>query len=123
MKNTHTARISHLYDYDPLVLLNLRRLPARVNYRGASALLNFESISIRTLVALGLLKPLGNPSSTEHKYFATRTLLRLSDDEKWLHDATSALMKHWAGKNARRGTSCAEASASQLQPQKSKRPE
>jgi hypothetical protein len=123
MKNLYTARISHLYDYEPLVLLNLRRLPGRVSVRGASALLNFEPVAIRKLTALGLLKPLGNPQSTEHKYFSSHTLLRLSDDEKWLDDATSALMKHWAGKNARRGTSRPAASASQLLPPKSRRPE
>jgi hypothetical protein len=123
MKNLYSSRISQVFDHDPLVLLNLRRLPARVGYRGAAALLNFEPISIRTLVALGLLKPLGNPSSTEHKYFATRTLLRLSDNEKWLNDATSALMKHWAGKNARRKTSRADANVIQLLPKKSRRPE
>jgi hypothetical protein len=123
MKNLHTARISHLYDYEPLVLLNLRRLPGRVSVRGASALLNFEPVAIRTLIALGLLKPLGNPQSTEHKYFSSHTLLRLSDDEKWLDEATRALMKHWASKNARRRTSRAAASAIQPLPLKSRRPE
>jgi hypothetical protein len=119
MKKQNSTRVSHSYDFDPLVLLNLRRLPARVSYRGAAALLNFEPIAIRTLVALGLLKPLGNPHSTEHKYFSSRTLLRLSDNEKWLNDATGALMKHWARKNARRGTSSTATSVIQLLPPKS----
>ena len=57
MKNLSTARISHLLDYDPLLLLNLRRLPGRVSVRGAAALLNFEPVAIRTLIALRLLKP------------------------------------------------------------------
>ena len=86
-------------------------------------MLNFEPVAIRTLVALGLLKPLGNPHSTEHKYFSTRALLKLSDNEKWLDDATSALMKHWAGKNARRKTSLAPANVVHLLPPKSRRPE
>jgi hypothetical protein len=123
MKNLHTARISHLYDYEPLVLLNLRRLPGRVSVRGASALLNFEPVAIRTLIALGLLKPLGNPQSTEHKYFSSHTLLRLSDDEKWLDEATRALMKHWASKNARRRTSRAPANVIAVLSSKSRRPE
>ena len=123
MKNLHTARISHLYDYEPLVLLNLRRLPGRVSVRGASALLNFEPVAIRALIALGLLKPLGNPQSTEHKYFSSSTLLRLSDDEKWLDEATRALMKHWASKNARRRTSRAPANFIAVLSSKSKRPE
>jgi hypothetical protein len=84
MKNLSTTRISHLYEYDPLVLLNLRRLPARVNVRGASALLNFEPVAIMMLVALGFLKPLGNPHGSKHKYFSSITLLGLSEDKKWL---------------------------------------
>jgi hypothetical protein len=123
MKNLYTARISHLYDYEPLVLLNLRRLPGRVSVRGASALLNFEPVAIRALIALGLLKPLGNPQSTEHKYFSSHTLLRLSDDEKWLDEATRALMKHWASKNARRRTSRAPANVIAVLSSKSRRPE
>ena len=123
MKNLYTARISHLYDYDPLVLLNLRRLPGRVSVRGASALLNFEPVAIRALIALGLLKPLGNPQSTEHKYFSSHTLLRLADDEKWLDEATRALMKHWASKNARRRTSRAPANVIAVLSSKSRRPE
>jgi hypothetical protein len=112
-----------LYDYEPLVLLNLRRLPGRVSVRGASALLNFEPVAIRALIALGLLKPLGNPQSTEHKYFSSHTLLRLSDDEKWLDEATRALMKHWASKNARRRTSRAPANVIAVLSSKSRRPE
>jgi hypothetical protein len=123
MKNLYTARISHLYDYDFLVLLNLRRLPGRVSVRGASALLNFEPVAIRTLIALGRLKPLGNPHSTEHKYFSSSTLLRLSDDEKWLDESTKALMKHWASKNARRGNSSAPANVIAILSSKSRKPE
>ena len=123
MKNLSTARISHLLDYDPLLLLNLRRLPGRVSVRGAAALLNFEPVAIRTLIALRLLKPLGNPRSNEHKYFSSSTLLRLSDDEKWLDEATKALMKHWANKNARRRTSRAPANVIAVFSSKSRRPE
>jgi hypothetical protein len=123
MNNPNSTRISHSYDNDPLVLLNLRRLPARVNYRGAAALLNFEPVAIRTLVALGLLEPLGNPQSTKHKYFSSITLLKLSEDEKWLDDATSALMNHWAQKNARRGTGSTVAGGIHLLPPKSSRSE
>ena len=123
MKNLSTARISHLLDYDPLLLLNLRRLPGRVSVRGAAALLNFEPVAIRTLIALRLLKPLGNPRSNEHKYFSSSTLLRLSDDEKWLDEATKALMKHWANKNARRCTNRAPANVIAVLSSKSRRPE
>jgi hypothetical protein len=54
------------------------------------------------LVELNYLKPLGNPKGSEHKYFSTRTLLKLADDEKWLSDATRTLSKYWAEQNGRR---------------------
>jgi len=93
-----------MYDNNPTTLLNLRRLPARVDYQGAAYLLNFEVVAIRALVELGFLKPLGNPKGMEHKYLASRTLLKLADDEKWLHDASRAVSKYWAEKNGRRKT-------------------
>jgi hypothetical protein len=91
-----------MYDHNPTTLLNLRRLPARVDYQGAAYLLNFEVVAIRALVELGFLKPLGNPKGMEHKYLASRTLLKLAEDEKWLHDASRAVSKYWAEKNGRR---------------------
>jgi hypothetical protein len=91
-----------MYDQNPVTLLNLRRLPARVDYHGAACLLNFEVVAMRALVELGYLKPLGSPKGTEHKYFASRTLLKLADDEKWLHNASRAVSKYWAEKNGRR---------------------
>ncbi len=93
-----------MYDNNPVTFLNLRRLPARVDYQGAAYLLNFEVVAIRALVELGYLKPLGNPKGMEHKYFASRTLLKLADDEKWLHEASRAVSKYWAEKNGRRKT-------------------
>jgi hypothetical protein len=93
-----------MYDHNPLTLLNLRRLPARIDYQGAAYLLNFEVVAIRALVELGFLKPLGSPKGMEHKYLASRTLLKLADDEKWLHDASRAVSKYWAEKNGRRKT-------------------
>ncbi len=93
-----------MYDNDPLSFLNLRHLPARVDYRGAAYLLNFEIVAIRALVELGYLKPLGNPKGMEHKYFASCALIKLAQDEKWLHDASRAVSKYWAEKNGRRKT-------------------
>jgi hypothetical protein len=94
-----------MYDNNPLTFLSLRRLPDRVDYHGAAYLLNFEVVAIRALVELGYLKPLGNPKGMEHKYFASRTLLKLAEDEKWLHEASRAVSRYWAEKNGHRKTS------------------
>jgi hypothetical protein len=77
-------------------------LPARVDYQGAAVLLNFEVASLRALVDMGFLKPAGNPKGHEHRYFCTKTILKLADDEKWICDATRAASKYWAGKNQKR---------------------
>lgn len=65
-------------DNNPLTFVNLRRLPARVDYQGAAYLLNFEVVAIRALVELGFLK-------------WPRT-------KKWLHCASRAVAKYWAKK-------------------------
>jgi hypothetical protein len=93
-----------MYDNNPLTLLNLHRLPARLDYQGAAVLLNFEVLAIKALVEIGQLKPLGNPHGNEHKYFSTQMLLRLAEDEKWLNEATRALKRHWAEKNGKKSS-------------------
>ncbi len=93
-----------MYDNNPITLLNLTRLPARVDYRGAGVLLHFEPVAIRALVELGYLKPAGNLKGSEHKYFCTKTIQNLANDEKWVNEATRAVSKYWAEKNGRRKT-------------------
>lgn len=90
-----------MYDNNPLTLLNLRRLPARIDYQGAAVLLHFEVGAVKALVEVGLLKPTGNLNGQEHKYFCTKTILKLADDEKWIHDATRAVSRYWANRNRR----------------------
>jgi hypothetical protein len=91
-----------MYDNNPITLLNLHRLPARVDYQGAGVLLHFEPVAIRALVELGLLKPVVNRKGSEHKYFCTKTILAFADNEKWVRDASRAVCDYWAMKNARR---------------------
>ena len=93
-----------MYDNNPLTLLKLHRLPARVDYRGAAVLLNFEVLAIKALVEIGQLKPLGNPQRHEHKYFSSQMVLRLAVDEKWLHEATRALKRYWAQRNGKKSS-------------------
>ena len=92
---------------NPITFLNLNRLPARVDYQGAGILLHFEFAAIKALVEMGYLKPAGNLKGLERKYLCTKTILKLADDEKWVNEATRAVSRYWAGKNARRkpGTS------------------
>jgi len=98
----HTSSQSPPNDSDKFAFLNLRVLPGKVDYRRAGYILDMEPVAIQKLVAIGLLKPLGNNAGTEHKYFPTQTILDCSRDPKWMDKAVKALQKHWAEKNGRR---------------------
>lgn len=83
-------------------LLNLARLPARLNMAQTAAYLGFKPHDIPILVARGLLKPLGRPTPNSEKYFARSKLVEAENNEDWLSRATSALAQHWKEKNARK---------------------
>jgi hypothetical protein len=83
-------------------LLNLRRLPARLNTAHTAACLGFKPHDIPVLVARGFLKPLGRPMPSSDKYFARARILERGEDEEWLSRATAALSQHWQNKNARK---------------------
>ena len=83
-------------------LLNLTRLPARLNVEQTAAYLGFRPHDLPILVARGLLKPLGRPAQNSEKYFARARLLEAENNEEWLSRATALLAQHWQDKNARR---------------------
>ena len=83
-------------------VLNLARLPARMNIVQVAACLGFKPHDLPILVARGLLKPLGRPAPSSEKYFSRKKVLGLEDDEEWLSRATEALSEHWQLKNARK---------------------
>lgn len=81
--------------------LSVIQLPARVGVEEAAWLLGFAPHDIPVLVSAGLLKPLGHPPASGTKFFATATLQKLRDDDKWLSRASDAIVRHWQKKNAR----------------------
>ncbi len=80
-------------------LLSLAILPARLNSLQAAHVLGFQHHDIRTLVAAGLLRPLGRPAPNSTKYFAAVELEQLRADVKWLARATDAVRDRWRHKN------------------------
>lgn len=78
--------------------------PARLNVEQTAWLLNCQPYDIATLVAAGLLKPLGKPSANGTKFFATTELLELTRDRAWLARVTLALQQYWRAKNDRRAS-------------------
>jgi hypothetical protein len=78
------------------------RLPARLLPEQVGWLLNCQPHDIPMLVAVRLLKPLGNPPASGVKYYATEEVLELSKDKAWLGRMTNATYNHWRAKNAGR---------------------
>ena len=75
-------------------LLNLTRLPARLNTVEAAVYLGFKPHDIPILIARGLLKPLGRPTPNSEKYFARLKLVEAENNEEWLSRATAVLSQH-----------------------------
>ena len=82
--------------------LSLVTPPARVGIEETSWLMGFGETGIPVLVSAGLLKPLGRPTATGSKYFATVELQTLRTDIRWLAKASDAIVNHWRSKNSGR---------------------
>ena len=80
-------------------ILSLSALPGRLTPAETAWRLGFEPDHIPILVSLGLLKPLGHPSASTVKYFASLEIETLRNDPKWLAKATDALRHKWKLKN------------------------
>ena len=80
-------------------ILSLPVLPGRLTPAEATWRLGFEPDHIPILVSLGLLKPLGHPTASTVKYFASVEIETLRNDPKWLAKATDALRQKWKLKN------------------------
>ena len=78
----------------------LNQLPARLTAEQAAWVLNCQPHDVPVLVAARLLKPLGNPSPYNVKFFAASELLEQVKDRTWLAKVTNALNQHWQNKNA-----------------------
>ena len=78
----------------------LGRLPARLTAEQAAWVLNCQPSDVPILVAVRLLKPLGNPSPYNVKFFAASELLEQIQDRAWLAKVTNALNQHWQKRNA-----------------------
>ena len=74
-------------------LLDVKRLPARVNSEQVAELLGHQLHDIPLLVKGGLLKPLGGGPRNSVKYFAAFEIAELCHDRKWLDRATKAISR------------------------------
>ena len=75
---------------NPLIL-NLARLPARIDSQQAADLLGFKIHDIPILMRAKLLSALGNPAKNGPKYFCSAALESLAQDPNWIDKATKAI--------------------------------
>ena len=85
--------------------LSVVHFPGRCCAWQGAAILGVEPPHMPILVAKRLVKTLGNPPPNAPKYFSTKYLLRLAEDERWLERASDALVEHWATRNAKKSKS------------------
>jgi|SRR5208282_4388381 len=78
----------------------LGQLPARLTVEQAAWVLNCQPHDVPILVAVRLIKPLGNSPPNSVKFFAASELLELVEDRAWLAKVTNALNQHWQRRNA-----------------------
>jgi hypothetical protein len=85
-------------------ILSLPVLPGRLTPTEAAWRLGFEPDHISILINVGLLKPLGHPTASTVKYFASVEIETLRNDPKWLAKAADALRHKWKLKRGRQET-------------------
>lgn len=87
--------MSEQYDF-----LNLRLKPAILGFRESSYLTGLHVDSLVHLEKIGEFKALGKPPKGAQRWFATKYVLGLCDDEKWLSKAVKLIREHNKGRNS-----------------------
>ena len=90
---------------DKTAVLNLVRLPARLDTQQAALILGFNDHDVPVLIRARLLKTLGSPAPNAPKYFASCEIEKLASDPDWLNRATKAISSRWREKNENRDAS------------------
>ena len=84
---------------DEFQFLNLRTKPLILDAEKAGWLYGWSREDVLLLCRLGHMPALANPPPGAQRYFSTKHLLSLSDDEKWLRKAIILLRENIAAKN------------------------
>src|SRR6266581_753874 len=82
-------------------VLDVLRLPARLDVRQTAMLLGVQADEIQILMRAKLLKPLGEPAQNGHKFFSSSDIEALGRDRIWIDKASKTITRHWRSK---RGT-------------------
>ena len=84
---------------DEFQFLNLRTKPLILDAEKAGWLYGWSREDVLLLCRRGHMPALANPPPGAQRYFSTKHLLSLSDDEKWLRKAIILLREKIAAKN------------------------
>ena len=82
-------------------ILNMRRLPGRLDVNQTAALLGFQRHDVTILVSARHLQPLGKPSPNSVKYFSSAEIIELANNRQWLDKATKLIANHWKERDKR----------------------
>ena len=94
------------------LLLNVRRLPARLTAEQAAEVLGFKTHDIPLLVRAGLMKPPGAGAKDCVKYFHADEVEGLAMDRHWLEKATRTTSRRAKSRSISTSTAAAEQSDS-----------
>ena len=84
---------------DEFQFLNLRTKPLILDAEKAGWLYGWSREDVLLLCRRGHMAALANPPPGAQRYFSTKYLLSLSDDEKWLRKAITLLRENIAARN------------------------
>lgn len=84
------------------LLLDGRRLPARLTTAEVAVILGFQEHDIAQLVASRILIPLGKPAPNSPKYFAAVNVIAAAQDREWLSTATRQISRYWQSRNEKK---------------------
>jgi hypothetical protein len=84
------------------LLLDGRRLPARLTSAEVAVVLGFHEHDIAQLVVSKLLTPLGKPVHNSPKHFATVDIIKVAQNREWLSIATRQISRYWQRRNEKK---------------------
>ena len=84
------------------LLLDGRRLPARLTSAEVAVVLGFQEHDIAQLVVSKLLIPLGKPAHNSPKHFAAVDIIEATQDREWLSTATRQISRYWQSRNEKK---------------------
>lgn len=82
--------------------LSLRTLPVIIDGQKTAWLLGVHPDAVAILVKAGHLEPLEHPPAGAQRYFSSRYVIKLGEDERWMRKAVRLIREHYRARNAQK---------------------